>query len=127
VAAGRWNATSHKFGGDGVRRCDAARLDVSYHRGKRDGSGIGSLFPYFAASRTSFRGSNHCSLTICEKVSGRSGQEISRNPAGSTRLLVVVDPHVRELAVKGSRRSGAKSSLDAPSLAHCHDNRSQAG
>jgi hypothetical protein len=40
-----WNTASGKFGGDGVRRCDAARLDVSYHRGKRNGSGIGSLYP----------------------------------------------------------------------------------
>jgi hypothetical protein len=68
MTAGRWNAASDKFGGDGVRRCDAARLDVGYHRGKRDGSGIGSLYPYFAAGRSSFRGRNHCSLTVCSKV-----------------------------------------------------------
>ena len=63
VATGRWNAASDKFGGDGIRRCDAARLDVSYHRGKRDGSRIRPLFPYFAASRTSFRGRNHLHRT----------------------------------------------------------------
>ena len=47
-------------------------------------------------------------LGLGRKVSGRSGRGDS---ARSTRLLVVVDPHVRELAVKGSRRSGANAML----------------
>ena len=107
MTAGRWNTASDKLGGDGVRRCDALRLDVSYHRGKCDGSGIGSLFRYFAAGRSSFRGRNHCSLTICLKVSGRSVSWVS---VGSTRLSVARD-HVRELAVKGPRRNGANAML----------------
>jgi hypothetical protein len=82
MTAGRWNTASDKFGGDGVRRCDAARLDVSYHRGKRNGSVVGSLFPYFAASRSSFWGRSHCSLAICSKVSGRSDRGSHANRIG---------------------------------------------
>jgi hypothetical protein len=96
MTAGRWNTASDKFGGDGVRRCDAARLDVSYHWGKRDGSGIGSLYPYFAASRSSFRGRSHCSLTICSKVSGRSGLEDQAYQIDPPARVLCPRNHVRE-------------------------------
>jgi hypothetical protein len=84
MTVGRWNAAPDKFGGDGVRRCDAARLDVSYHRGKCNGSGIGSLYRYFAASHTSFRGRNYCSPTkrgnlegAMRATKGRSDQDMA--------------------------------------------------
>ena len=95
MTAGRWNAASAKFGGDGVRRCDALRFDVSYYRGKRNGSRIRSPFPYFAASRSSFRGRDHCSLTI---VTSRVDPAGVCQPTGSTRLLPDMETHVREPA-----------------------------
>jgi hypothetical protein len=96
MTAGRWNAASDKFGGNGVRRCDAGRPDVSYHRGKRNGSGIGSLFPYFAASRSSFRGRSHYSLTICSKVSGRFGPEDQAYRIDPPARVLCPKNHVRE-------------------------------